>query len=225
MVSDVSEAAIIESWKRNAAPWTTAVREQRIESRRRTTDAAIVEAVLARKPRSVIDMGCGEGWLARVLASHGLDVLGVDAEPSLIDEARTLGGDYCAMNYDDIAAGKLEARADAVVCNFSLLGDTSVEALLRAVPGLLLPGGALLVQTLHPREACGELPYETGWRTGSWQGFGPEFTHPAPWYFRTFEAWADLFDAVGLLPVATVAPSDVRTGKPMSAIFVAVPKP
>jgi 2-polyprenyl-3-methyl-5-hydroxy-6-metoxy-1,4-benzoquinol methylase len=220
-MSDASEAAIIESWKLNAAPWTSAVRERRIDSRRRVTDAAILEAIQAFQPKSVIDMGCGEGWLARALAERGVDVLGVDAEPSLVDEARALGGgDFRTMSYADIASGKLDAKADMVVCNFSLLGERSVELLVRAVPALLLPRGVLVVQTLHPREASGELPYEDGWREGSWKGFGPEFSRAAPWYFRTFEGWARLFEEAGLPLIATYAPADVETGKPMSAIFV-----
>jgi len=66
----LSEAKIVESWRNNAHAWTSAVREQRIDSRALVTDRAIVEAVLARAPRSVLDIGCGEGWLARRLAGR-----------------------------------------------------------------------------------------------------------------------------------------------------------
>ena len=36
---------------------------------------------------SILDVGCGEGWLARTLSSEGYNVTGVDASASLIDEA------------------------------------------------------------------------------------------------------------------------------------------
>lgn len=55
---------IVESWGKNAEPWTRAVREKQIDSRRQVTDQAIVEAVLSRSPKSLLDIGCGEGWLA-----------------------------------------------------------------------------------------------------------------------------------------------------------------
>jgi 2-polyprenyl-3-methyl-5-hydroxy-6-metoxy-1,4-benzoquinol methylase len=67
------------SWVANAPAWVDAVRGQRIESRCLVTDAAIVEAVLDQQPSTVLDLGCGEGWLARALASHGIEVTGVDA--------------------------------------------------------------------------------------------------------------------------------------------------
>ena len=82
------EARILESWHRNADAWSAAVRERRIESRALATDQAITEAVLGRAPRSVLDIGCGEGWLARALAARGIQVLGIDANPVLTARAR-----------------------------------------------------------------------------------------------------------------------------------------
>jgi len=61
MTADSSrEAKIVDSWCKNALTWTVAVREGRIESRQ-ITDRAIVDAVLSRSPRSVLDIGCGVG--------------------------------------------------------------------------------------------------------------------------------------------------------------------
>ena len=66
---------IIDSWDVNAAPWVRAVRNHEIPSRRLVTDQAIIDAVMRRKPTSVLDLGCGEGWLARELSARGVDVL------------------------------------------------------------------------------------------------------------------------------------------------------
>jgi 2-polyprenyl-3-methyl-5-hydroxy-6-metoxy-1,4-benzoquinol methylase len=84
--------ALVRSWSRNAEAWTRTVREGGIESRRLVTDAAIVRAVLERRPERVLDLGCGEGWLARALAEHGLAVVGLDGSPELVEAARRAGG-------------------------------------------------------------------------------------------------------------------------------------
>jgi len=216
------EQAILDAWHANAAPWTRAVREQAIASRKLVTDRAVLDAVLARRPRSVVDLGCGEGWLVRALAGLGVDALGIDAVPALVDSARTAGGGrFLAMDYAHVANGALCERADVVVCNFSLLGGESVDALLRAVPSLLAPSGALIVQTLHPPMACGDAPYVDAWRDGSWAGCGEGFGQAAPWYFRTLTGWLDALVRAGLQLVHMAEPLHPLTGKPASMILVA----
>jgi 2-polyprenyl-3-methyl-5-hydroxy-6-metoxy-1,4-benzoquinol methylase len=219
------EEHIIASWHTNALPWTEAVRTRAIESRRAITDQAIIGAVRARAPRSVLDVGCGEGWLARALGTEGMDIVGVDVVPQLIDAARRAGGgSFRVASYADLIAASGEQawrRVDTVVCNFSLFGDESVAALLQAVPRLLAPAGTLIVQTLHPVMACGEAPYRDGWRAGSWQGFSTDFTDPAPWYFRTLQSWVQLHVTSGLRLLEMREPLHPASGRPASVIFVA----
>lgn len=203
-------------------PWTTAVRERQIESRHLVTDQAIVNAVLDRSPRSVLDLGCGEGWLARALTASGIEVIGIDAIPALIEQAQQAGaGDFRVMSYEDVAAGRLKLSVDAVVCNFALLGDESVTGLFGVVRSLLKPHGAFLVQTLHSLTACGDHPYQDGWRQGSWAGFSADFSDAAPWYFRTLESWIRLFAKHGLRLLELREPLHPQTQKPASVIFMA----
>lgn len=221
-IDPLSDAKIIDSWGTNAAPWTTAVRGQQIESRRLATDRAIVDAVLERSPRSVLDIGCGEGWLARALAATGISVIGIDAVPALIEQARQAGGaDFRVASYEDVIAGRLELSVDAVVCNFALLGKESVEGLFDVVRSMLNPHGTFLVQTLHPVTACGDLPYQDGWRQGSWAGFNSDFSDPAPWYFRTLESWIALFADHGLRLLEVREPLHPQARRPASVIFMA----
>lgn len=216
-----SDAKIVESWDKNALPWTVAVRGGHIESRVQATDQAIVDAILSRSPYAVLDIGCGEGWLARELAARNIHVVGVDVVPTLIQVAQGAGGgDFRTMSYEEIAAGKLEGPFDAVVCNFSLLGNESVEGVFGAIPSLLGSHGSFVVQTLHPVIACGDRPYRDGWREGSWGGFGADFSDPAPWFFRTLESWIGLFVSNGLRLRAIREPLLPKVQKPASVIFI-----
>jgi 2-polyprenyl-3-methyl-5-hydroxy-6-metoxy-1,4-benzoquinol methylase len=222
MTTGSSESLILDAWHANAQAWEHAVRDGRIESRKLVTDRAIVDAVLSRSPRKVIDLGCGEGWLVRALAQAGVEVLGLDAVPALITAAQAQGGgEFRVMSYADVAAGALKERADVVVCNFSLLGEASVNDLLAAMPELLAAGGALLIQTLHPLTAATSEPYLDGWRDGSWVGCGDGFGKPAPWYFRTLSSWLAALAAAGLPLIQLLEPLHPHTGRPASAIFIA----
>lgn len=216
-----SDKKIVDSWHKNASQWTAAVRDGDIESRKLVTDAAIVDAVMSHAPQSVIDIGCGEGWLVRAIAPRVTRAVGVDAIPALTDQAKAAGGgDFFVMPYEAISHESVEGLFDVAVCNFSLLGKEAVESLFIAVPLILKPGGVFIVQTPHPVVTNGDAPYVDGWRDGSWAGFSTEFVDPAPWYFRTVESWRALFSDSGFALREIHEPINPKTDKPASIIFV-----
>src|ERR1700686_2088620 len=167
----LNDEQIVDSWRKNASPWTAAVRENQIATRTLVTNKAIVDAVLSRSPRTVLDIGCGEGWLARALAEHGIQPIGVDVVPALIERARSAGGgEFSVASYESIAAGELDVTVDVAVANFSLIGKESVEGVINRAPSLLNDGGSLIIQTLHPVASWGDRSSSDGWRTGSGAG-------------------------------------------------------
>jgi 2-polyprenyl-3-methyl-5-hydroxy-6-metoxy-1,4-benzoquinol methylase len=217
------EAALIWSWMANADAWTRAVREGRIASRRLATDAAIVEAVAERKPGRVLDLGCGEGWLMRALTERGIEAIGLDVSLELVMAAEeTGGGRYRCCSYEELVDDPTRAGGpyDAIACNFSLLGEDLVP-LLRALRGNLAPGGALIIQTVHPWTAAGAEGYADGWRTETFDAFGDDFAEPMPWYFRTLASWVDALRDGGFRVTALREPIHPETGQPASLVMVA----
>lgn len=209
------------SWVDNADAWTTAVRSGGIPSRRAGTDEAILKAIAQAPTGPLIDVGCGEGWLARAIASQGREVVGIDASAPLIDAAKGAGsadgplaGPPTGPRYEQVSYAELAARATELgapfavaVCNFALLDDRLSEA-LGAIRAVLVPTGVLLIQTVHPFTACGDGSYTNGWREETFDAFGGRFPSAMPWYFRTLGSWiTELHDSGFVLESVTEPPS------------------
>lgn len=224
-MNGLCDEAILGAWHENAAPWIAAVRGGSIESRRLVTDHAIVAAIRRLQPATVLDVGCGEGWLARALAPLGMRVHGIDAVPELVTAARLAGGgSFECLSYEAFAAGAPVPPVALAVCNFSLLGDEATRGVIRRLGSLLSPDGTLLIQTLHPGHAVDDAGRE-GWRAGSWAGCGDAFGRAAPWYFRTLAGWRALLEEAGFRLRATHEPRHPVTGLPCSVIFEAAVAP
>ena len=223
------EQQILQSWHSNAAAWTTAIAKESIESRKLVTNQAIIAAIKACQPTSLLDLGCGEGWLCREAARSVASlkrITGLDAIPALVAAAAAHNiGEYNIKSYRDIIEGKYVPLApfDVAVFNFSLFEDELVQQLLKKVRSLITTQGKLIIQTLHPPAACGDIPYKDGWREGNWNGFSHDFTDPAPWYFRTLESWVALLNNAGYVITTMREPIHPLTGKPASVIFTAQP--
>lgn len=217
------EQLLAASWQTNAAAWSDVVRKGQIESRRVATDAALLNLIISLAPRRVLDVGCGEGWLSRRLATSGIEVVGVDGSASLIATAQAAGGSlFRVLSYNDIVAdpATLDGPYDMIVCNFSLLG-AQLEPLLHALRGALAIDGALVIQTLHPWTASNGAPYYDGWRTETFDAFGTAFASPMPWYFRTVSSWIALLRRTGLVLADLDEPTHPQLGRPLSLLLVA----
>jgi SAM-dependent methyltransferase len=211
---------LLASWHANAAAWAEAVRSGAIESRRLATDAAILGAVQRRWPQKVLDLGCGEGWLVRALAEQGLAAIGVDGSGPLVEAASRAGGRFLRLGYAELVAApeRCGAGFDLVVANFALFEEKTLP-LLAALRRIMTADGWLLVQTLHPLAAG--PPYEDGWRTEDFCGFGGGAWTPMPWYFRTLGSWIGVLREAGFALHGLQEPAHPQERRPLSLLLEA----
>ena len=102
---------------------------------------------------SVLDVACGTGEHARLLAADGFAVDGLDLDPAFVRIAQRKhpAGRFFEA---DMAAFHLPHRYDAVLCLFSSVGYLRtldrVSAALRCFREHLLPGGVIAVEPWFP---------------------------------------------------------------------------
>lgn len=214
---------ILNSWKANASNWIATIDNAEIESRKLVTNDAIVNAILEYQPKSILDIGCGEGWLSRTLRAKGIDSFGVDAIEELITEAINKDGAfYKTATFSQLANGEadIDKKFDAAVINFSLLDKNDTQALIKNLHRYLQTDGLVFIQTLYPPAFAANEDYVTGWKDGSWNGLKRNFEQPYQWYFRTLESWVQLFTEAGFTIKEIKEPLHPETKKPASVIFV-----
>lgn len=112
-------------------------------------EADLVESLLAQYGGgSVLDAGCGTGRVAIELAARNLTVIGVDADPAMLEAARTKAPELPWLQADladlsDAAAGPYDLIVLAGNVMIFLEPGTE-QKVLADLAGRLLPGGLLL---------------------------------------------------------------------------------
>jgi SAM-dependent methyltransferase len=109
----------------------------------------LVDVHLAGK-RRVLDVGCGEGQLARRIAALGAEVVGIDPTVAQIREAQARGG---GPQYVRATASTLPIRSesvDAVVACLVLEHVEPFEPAIDEIARVLTPGGHFVLFLNHP---------------------------------------------------------------------------
>ncbi len=118
--------------------------------------AADIVATVASGAK-VLEVGCGPGHLAGLLADHGLDVTGLDLDPAMVERARanvlrrSSSGPGRAASFlvGDVATLPFESGSfDLVVSTFSLHHWTDPGAGIGEIARVLRPGGRALIWDL-----------------------------------------------------------------------------
>jgi SAM-dependent methyltransferase len=119
-------------------------------------DDLVVYAAMAEEfgARSVLDIGCGTGTFACLLAGRGLDVVGVDPAGASLDVARAKpGAERVRWLWCD-AAGlpPLQVELATMTGNVAqvFLTDTEWGAALQSARAALRPAGRLVFETRDP---------------------------------------------------------------------------
>ena len=107
------------------------------------------------RPSSVLEPGCGSGRMLAAFADRGIDVVGVDLSPRMVELARDRLGGRGQVVLADISELELGRRFDGAVCPINTLLHLSPEQLARHLDRMAVHTLRYLVQVglVAPGEA------------------------------------------------------------------------
>jgi hypothetical protein len=174
----------------------------------------VIESILDLNQAQVIDVGCGDGWLTRVLAQKGAHVTGIEVSPRQLAHARAMPTVADEHYIQGIAEDlPVPSRSADIVIFFNSLHHVDAQGLpkaLKEAARVLKPGGILYVS-----EPMAEGPYfelmkpahdETAVRSKAQQALrrGPDFgllverqfSHLDSVVLKDFEAFHDRLTSI-----------------------------
>jgi SAM-dependent methyltransferase len=96
---------------------------------------------------SVLDIGCGDGLLARLISPRANQVIGLDVDRALVEGARQLSAGYDNLEFvhGDFLAVALADRQFDLISAIASLHHMPFEAALTKAETLLRPGGRMVI--------------------------------------------------------------------------------
>lgn len=144
--------------------------------------------ILERAGGPVLDVGCGPGRHTQALAAAGIDVLGIDLTPSILDAARRNGTPVIQASVFETLPRMGEWQTALLLDGNSGLGGNPLR-LLRRLHDVLRPGGRILADV-----APGFPPRPKRLRLRHAGALGPSFAW-APLHLHNVAEVAERADA------------------------------
>jgi SAM-dependent methyltransferase len=135
-----------EAWEQEAHNWAAWVQHDAFHQFR---DAFFGE-IVPPPGRATLEVGCGEGRVARELRDRGHRVTAIDGSPTLVGLARDAdpGGEYLLADAADLPFA--DASFDLVVAHNSLMDFDDVPGSVAEAARVLEPGGGFAISVVHP---------------------------------------------------------------------------
>lgn len=132
--------------------WKTIIRDKRDAFRIYVSDPALFKRLdTLDNNLTILDAGCGEGYISRKLASQGHDVSGIDISGPLIEYAKELVTTETYQVCDVMNLPFENETFDAVVSNFLLMELEQPELAIQELSRVLKKNGRFIFQILNPR--------------------------------------------------------------------------
>jgi 2-polyprenyl-3-methyl-5-hydroxy-6-metoxy-1,4-benzoquinol methylase len=109
--------------------------------------------------KSALDVGCGEGVISRAIAARGIQTLGIDASPRMIELARSQSDESSLLEYRvvDILADSTPPGTFDLVISVAMAHHAPLERVVEYLVSAVAPGGTLIIQDVTTRPGIRHL--------------------------------------------------------------------
>jgi len=147
-------------WDRIAEEYDKSAGEEGDFNHRKYFDPAILKLLGDAEGKRVLDLGCGNGYFAVLLAKRGARVVGVDVSERMIAIAkghapRGLGIGYLAGNISDI--GIKGGSFDCIISNMAFHNIADIGSTAEECARVLKRDGKLIFTMVHPMRDAAEI--------------------------------------------------------------------
>ncbi|WP_182069501.1 class I SAM-dependent methyltransferase [Bacillus haynesii] len=153
----------IQRWNRFADSYAATHTEQGDIHKEVFLNPVIFSLIETVKNQKVLDAGCGEGYLSRMLASREAVVTAVDYSPRMLEIAKERTPDELHIHYRHGNCEDLhfldDQSFDIIISNMVIQDLANDEKAFQEMHRLLKDGGCFIFSILHP---CFVTP-ESGW--------------------------------------------------------------
>jgi SAM-dependent methyltransferase len=143
------------AWDRHADEWIRWARTEGHDHAFWRLNLPHFLGLLPKARRLTLDVGCGEGRMARILAREGHLVLGVDGSPALARAAATHEESAAVVAGDAARLPFRDEVCDLAVAMVSLQDVDDLASAMREAWRVLEPGGRFCFSVVHPLNSAG----------------------------------------------------------------------
>ena len=210
------------AWNGSADLWHDFVESGKDYYRTEFHGPALLEACGPVVGLDVIDIGCGQGYFSRLLATGGAQVTGVDLSEKLVEHARRieertkLGVEFHVLDATCVAHQWPEGHFDLATACVSFQDMADAESVADAVYRVLKTRGRFVFSIPHPatvtpyreweRDPLGTKQalkinhyFDSGPRVCRWDMARLERHWETPYWSRTIEEWVEILSKAGFL--------------------------
>jgi SAM-dependent methyltransferase len=144
------------AWDESAEEWVRWARSRECDHAFWHLNLPALLALLPPPGELTLDVGCGEGRVARALKELGHHVIGIESSPALASAAQEADPSFEVHVADAVAMPLPANRVDLAIASLSLMNMDDMPGVVGEIARVTRPQGRFCFSVLHPINSLGD---------------------------------------------------------------------